>query len=119
MLSGAKMVVPSARHTGVAMALRMCSAMRTASSGARRALTSGDEHGVARRVAIAVVDTLEVVAVEIEHGGILIARRRSTHGEIERFSEGGAVEQACQAVMAGAVRQRTVLVLKLVLPGLE
>ena len=70
-------------------------------AGIAHALRGDDQHIVAGGVAERVVDLLEAVEVELDHGQPLAAAVRALDQRVEMVGEEGAVVQAGQPVMDG------------------
>ena len=70
-------------------------------AGVAHALRGQDKHVVARGMAQRVVDLLEAVEVELEHGEPFAAPVRALDQRVEMVGEEGAVVQARQSVMHG------------------
>ena len=70
-------------------------------AGFAHALRGDDEHIVAGRVAERVVDLLEAVEIELQHGEPFAAPVRALDQRVEMVGEEGAVVQAGQPVMDG------------------
>ena len=68
-------------------------------------LAHGDQHLVARIVAEAVVDLLEPVEVEQQHGDDLIAPSQARERVLEPVREQRAVRQVCQRIVECLARQ--------------
>ena len=70
-------------------------------AGVAHALRGHDQHVVAGGMAQRVVDLLEAVEVELQHGEPLAAPVRALDQRVEMVGEEGAVVQARQPVMDG------------------
>ncbi|MNU88060.1 hypothetical protein D3C71_778630 [compost metagenome] len=79
----------------------------------------GHQHRIARRMAKAVVDFLEPVTVEKQHGHPLIQFMGVAHRALQTTFEKCPVRQACETVMVGLVSEGFVFALQVSLPRLE